>query len=84
MATPSTSSTARAAQSGGKPQLIARQTFVTTGATRGDQVAVLKGVNEGDMIVTAGQIKLHNGSPVLIDNSITPTADAAPAVPLDR
>jgi membrane fusion protein, multidrug efflux system len=68
----------------GKPDLTARQTFVTTGATRGDQVAVLKGVNEGDMVVTAGQIKLHNGSPVLIDNSITPTADAAPAVPLDR
>jgi membrane fusion protein, multidrug efflux system len=68
----------------GKPQMIARQTFVTTGATRGDQVAVLKGVSEGDTIVTAGQIKLHNGSPVLIDNSITPTADAAPALPLDR
>ncbi len=68
----------------GKPQMIAHQTFVTTGATRGDQVAVLKGVNEGDMIVTAGQIKLHNGSPVLIDNSITPTADAAPVLPLDR
>ncbi len=68
----------------GKPQLTARQTFVTTGATRGDQVAVLKGVNQGDMVVTAGQIKLHNGSPVLIDNSITPTADAAPAVPVDR
>jgi len=68
----------------GKANLIARQTFVTTGATRGDQVAVLKGVNEGDMVVTAGQIKLHNGTPVVIDNSITPTADAAPAVPLDR
>jgi membrane fusion protein, multidrug efflux system len=68
----------------GKPQLFARQTFVTTGARRGDQVAVLKGVNEGDMIVTTGQIKLHNGSPVLIDNSITPTADASPVVPIDR
>jgi len=68
----------------GKPQLIARQTFVTTGATRGDQIAVLKGVNEGDTIVTSGQIKLHNGSTLLIDNSITPTADAAPSVPLDR
>jgi len=67
----------------GKPQLTARQTFVTTGPTRGDQVAVLKGVGEGDMIVTAGQIKLHNGSIVLIDNSITPTADAAP-VPINR
>ena len=68
----------------GKPQLVARQTFVTTGAQRGDQVAVLKGVNEGDMIVTAGQIKLHNGAPVAIDNTVTPTADASPAVPMDR
>jgi membrane fusion protein, multidrug efflux system len=74
----------KAAAAGGKPQQVARQTFVTTGSTRGDQVAVLKGVNEGDTIVTAGQIKLHNGSPVLIDNSISPTADAAPVVPLDR
>jgi membrane fusion protein (multidrug efflux system) len=71
------------AEANGKPQQIARQTFVTTGATRGDQVAVLKGVNEGDMVVTAGQLKLHNGSVVFIDNSVTPTADAAPNV-IDR
>ena len=67
----------------GKPQLSARQTFVVVGPTRGDQVAVLKGVADGDMIVTAGQIKLHNGSIIMIDNKITPTADAAP-VPVDR
>jgi len=67
----------------GKPQLIARQTFVTTGPTRGDQIAVLKGVEAGDTIVTAGQIKLHNGTVVLIDNTVAPTADAAP-VPIDR
>jgi membrane fusion protein (multidrug efflux system) len=67
----------------GKPHLVARQTFVTVGPTRGDQVAVLKGVGDGDMVVTAGQIKLHNGSVVLIDNSVTPTADAAP-LPIDR
>jgi len=67
----------------GKPQLVARQTFVTTGPTRGDQVAVLKGIGEGDTVVTAGHIKLHNGSVILIDNSITPTADAAP-VPINR
>jgi len=74
----------KAADAAGKPpQLIARQTFVTTGPTRGDQVAVLKGIDEGDLIVTAGQIKLHNGSTILIDNSITPTADAAP-IPIDR
>jgi len=69
---------------GGKTSLVARQTFVTLGPTRGDQVVVLKGVHDGDTIVTAGQIKLHNGSTVLIDNSIAPTADAAPNVPLDR
>jgi len=67
----------------GKPQLTARQTFITLGPTRGDQVAVLKGVEDGDSVVIAGQIKLHNGSVVLIDNSVTPTADAAP-VPIDR
>ncbi len=57
----------------------ARQTFVTTGATRGDQVAVLSGVKEGDVVVTTGQMKLHNGSSVTIDNSVQPTSDAAPA-----
>ena len=45
---------------------------------------MLKGVEADQTVVIAGQIKLHNGSPVLIDNSITPTADAAPNVPLDR
>jgi membrane fusion protein (multidrug efflux system) len=74
----------KGADADGKAHLIARQTFVTTGPTRGDQVAVLKGVNDGDTIVTAGQIKLHNGSLVMIDNSISPTAYATPNVPLDR
>jgi membrane fusion protein (multidrug efflux system) len=74
----------KAAGADGKQQMVARQTFVTTGGTRGDQVAILKGVSDGDMVVTSGQIKLHNGSPVLIDNSIMPTADAAPTVPIDR
>jgi membrane fusion protein, multidrug efflux system len=67
----------------GKPQLVARQTFVTLGPTRGDQIAILRGIDQGDTIVTAGQIKLHNGSVVMIDNSVTPTAEAAP-VPVDR
>jgi membrane fusion protein, multidrug efflux system len=67
----------------GKPQLAARQTFVTVGPTRGDQVAILNGVKEGEQVVVAGQIKLHNGSTVMINNSIMPTADAAP-LPIDR
>jgi membrane fusion protein (multidrug efflux system) len=60
----------------GQSQLVAQQGFVTTGATRGDQVAVLKGVKEGDEVVTSGQIKLHNGAPVVINNSV-PISDSA-------
>jgi membrane fusion protein (multidrug efflux system) len=62
----------------GQPKLIARQTFITTGPTRGDQVAVVKGVSDGDTIVTAGQNKLHNGSGIVVNNSVQPTADANP------
>ncbi len=62
----------------GKEKFIAKQTFVTTGETRGDQIAVLNGVKEGDAVVTSGQLKLHNGSPVKINNSVQPTNEAAP------
>ena len=62
----------------GKPRLIAKQSFVTTGDTRGDQIAILKGVNEGDIVVTSGQIKLRNGAPVTIDNSVQPSNESAP------
>lgn len=63
---------------GGKKQLYVEQSFVTLGATRGDQVAVLKGVKPGEQIVSAGQIKLHNGSPVVINNSVQPLNEANP------
>jgi membrane fusion protein (multidrug efflux system) len=62
----------------GQPRLAARQSFVTTGATRGDQVAVLSGVKDGDVVVTAGQIKLRNGSPVIVNNAIQVPNDPHP------
>ncbi|MDP9127623.1 MAG: efflux RND transporter periplasmic adaptor subunit [Pseudomonadota bacterium] len=62
---------------------VARQSFVTTGETRGDQIAILKGVNEGDMVVTSGQLKLRNGTPVKINNEIQPSNDPDPK-PVDR
>ncbi len=68
----------KAAKGGG---LVANQQFVTEGETRGDQVAITRGVNVGDQVVTAGQIKLKNGSPVTINNSIQPTNDANPSPP---
>ncbi len=62
----------------GRPRLVAKQTFVTLGETRGDQVAILKGIEEGDRVVTAGQLKLKNGSPVVINNQIRPSNEQAP------
>ncbi len=64
----------------GKPIFIATQTFVTLGDTRGDQVAVLKGIKEGDLIVTSGQLKLKNGSQVVINNSVLPENDPKPII----
>jgi membrane fusion protein, multidrug efflux system len=52
--------------------------FVTTGDVRGDQVAIVKGVDAGDTVVTGGQIKLRNGSPLKINNEVQPTDDANP------
>ena len=43
----------------GKPVLTASQVFVTVGRSRGDQIAILKGVQEGDEVVSAGQLKLR-------------------------
>jgi len=57
---------------------IAKQVFITTGESRGDQITILKGVNEGDIVVTSGQMKLRNGTPVAINNSVLPGNDAAP------
>lgn len=68
---------------GGQPVLTVKQTFVTTGATRGDQIAILKGLKEGDIVVTSGQLKLKNGSKVIIDNKVTPSNEASPS-PVDE
>ena len=67
-------------QTGGEKQYVAQQVFVKTGDTRGDQVAVLTGVEPGDVVVSAGQNKLHNGSPVKIDNKISVPFSANPQV----
>jgi membrane fusion protein (multidrug efflux system) len=55
-----------------------QQTFVTTGETRGDQVAILKGLKAGTEVVTSGQMKLKNGAPIKVDNSVQPAAAAHP------
>jgi membrane fusion protein (multidrug efflux system) len=65
----------------GKAKDTVEQHFVKLGATRGDQVAILSGVNEGDVIVSAGQIKLRNGSNIIVNNAVQPTDDVSPTPP---
>jgi len=62
----------------GKPELEAQQVFVTTGPTRGDQVAILKGVDEGATVVTSGQLKLKNGTPLIVNNKVLPANSPNP------
>ena len=62
-------------------ELVSRQRFVQIGDTRGDQVAILKGVKAGEEIVTSGQLKLRNGAVIAINNAVTPASNAAPTLP---
>ncbi len=65
----------------GKQELIAKQQFVQIGDTRGDQVAVLKGISAGDEVVTAGQLKLRNGSSVIVNNDVQVSNNPNPNPP---
>jgi len=56
----------------GKALIEAEQVFVTTGLTRGDQVAIVKGLEPGVLVVTSGQLKLKNGTPLIINNQVQP------------
>lgn len=60
-------------------KLVARQRFVTTGATRGDLVTVVDGLEPGETVATSGLLKLRNDAEVTVNNTVQPTADEAPA-----
>jgi membrane fusion protein (multidrug efflux system) len=62
----------------GKPYQGVRQQVVKLGPARGDQIAVLNGINPGDQIVTSGVFKLRNGVAVQINNKVKPANSRAP------
>jgi len=66
-----------------KGKRVAQQTFVTTGPARGDQIAVLSGIKEGDEVVTSGQLKLKNGTPIAVSTLAQP-ADASNPTPQEH
>ncbi len=64
-----------------KDGLVLRQAFVRLGETRGDFVAVTKGLKAGEQIVSTGVFKLRNGAPVVIDNTLAPDPKLNPQPP---
>jgi len=65
---------------GGAGGLRVRQQFVKTGPRRGSQVAILSGLEVGQQVAVGGLTKLQNGAPVVINNTVTPSADPAPVL----
>ena len=63
---------------GGSSYTGVRQQFVKLGAARGDQVAVVSGVEPGAEVVTSGAFKLRNGAAVQVNNEVQPSNDPAP------
>ncbi len=57
-----------------------RQQFVKLEGTRGDQVAVVSGINPGEEVVTSGVFKLRNGAAVAVNNKVQPGNSPAPKV----
>jgi membrane fusion protein (multidrug efflux system) len=63
---------------GGKKYKGVRQQIVKLGDARGDQVAILSGVNAGQEVVTSGVFKLRSGAAVQVNNNITPSNTTEP------
>jgi membrane fusion protein (multidrug efflux system) len=62
-------------------QLVVAQVFVKPGRRSGGVVEIAEGVSPGDQVVSAGQNRLSNGQPAIVDNSVNPSAAATgPAV----
>lgn len=61
--------------------LVAQQKFIRTGRSRGDFTTVTSGLQPGDQVVTAGLFKLHNGTPVVINNTNAPEPVLTPRLP---
>lgn len=54
----------------GSDLLTVKRVFVTTGEQQGNYTVIKKGVKEGQLVVSAGEIKLQNDTPVTINNEV--------------
>ena len=56
----------------GRPQLIALQRLVRVSEQRAGEASIREGLRPGEVVVTAGQVKLRNGMPVVVNNAAQP------------
>lgn len=65
----------------GRTSRQVRMTTVRLGDTRGEFVAITQGLEAGQTVASSGVFKLRNGTPVVVDNKLTPApvADPKPA-----
>jgi membrane fusion protein (multidrug efflux system) len=59
-----------------QPALVVNQVFVQVGRRAQGRAEIVKGVEAGQQVVTAGQNRLFNGMPVVIDNTVDPSGGA--------
>ncbi|MCX5808626.1 MAG: efflux RND transporter periplasmic adaptor subunit [Proteobacteria bacterium] len=65
-----------------KPDNKVEYRIVTVSRTIGDEAVISKGVNAGETVVTDGHLKLKDGFPVEIRDSLAQSAPAAPVKPV--
>jgi len=53
----------------GEDVLVVNRVFVTTGEQRGNYTVIKKGIKPGQVVVSTGDLKLQNGTSVVINNS---------------
>jgi membrane fusion protein (multidrug efflux system) len=63
--------------------LVAQPRFVRLGERRGDLVAVVSGLKEGETVVSNGAFKLRKGVAVIVNNTLAPPVELDPK-PTDK
>ncbi|MFI4963287.1 MAG: efflux RND transporter periplasmic adaptor subunit [Legionellales bacterium] len=59
-------------------QLTVKRVFVSTGEQQGNYTVIKKGIKKGQLIVSTGDLKLQNDTPVVINNDVLLNKDVKP------
>jgi membrane fusion protein (multidrug efflux system) len=61
-----------------QPVNVIRQKIVQLGKKRGDFVAIVSGLDNGETVVSTGVFKLRNEQAVVVDNALAPAFKLTP------